>query len=65
MHVCKLSYIQFLVDELQDDLLPQDTLMWKAIEEKKQVALFLYLQICLVFVEDLFLLAFMKFPKPS
>ena len=65
MHVCKLSYIQFLVDELQDDLVPQDTLKWKAIEEKKQVALFLYLQICLVFVEDLFLLAFMKFPKPS
>ena len=65
MHVCKLSYIQFLVDELQDDLVPQDTLKWKAIEEKKQVALFLYLQICLLFVEDLFLLAFMKFPKPS
>ena len=65
MHVCKLSYIQFLVDELQDDLVPQDTLKWKAIEEKKQVALFLYLQICLVFVEDLFLLTFMKFPKPS
>ena len=59
MYVCKLSYIRFIVDELQD------TLMWKAIEEKKEVALFLYLQICLVFVEDLFLLAFMKLPTPS
>jgi len=56
---------QFLVDLLQDDLVPQDTLKWKAIEVKKEVALFLYLQISLVFVEDLFLLAFMKLPTPS
>ena len=56
---------QFLVEELQDDLVPQDTLKWKAIEVKKDVALFLYLQICLVFEEDLFLFAFMKLPTPS
>ena len=33
---------QFLVDELQYDIVRQDTLMRKAIEVKKKVALFLY-----------------------